>query len=222
VSAEKSMRKAQLLEPGNAGVLLRAGWIDAQLGRSKEALFLIERSIKLDPLQVYGHEYRAYLLLGLGRYAESEAAYRKVDELSPNREGNHTAIGTALLLAGKADEALREIERETNEPWRLSGLGLVNYTLGRPSDSDAALKELKRKYAAEAPVRIGEVYAWRGEDDLAFEWLDRAYLERNAYAYDIKMNPFFQRLQSDHRFTAFLHKMKLQEWPAQAIGATGK
>ena len=55
------------------------------------------------------------------------------------------ALGLALLLQGKTDAALREMQQETEEVWRLSGLPLAFHALGRRSESDAALAALKEQ-----------------------------------------------------------------------------
>ena len=72
------------------------------------------------------------------------------------------------------------MQQETEEIWRLSGLPLAFHALGRRSESDAALAALKGKYAGEAAYQIAEVHAFRGEADLAFEWLERAYDQRDG------------------------------------------
>jgi Tat protein secretion system quality control protein TatD with DNase activity len=92
---------------------------------------------------------------------------------------------------------------------RLSGLPLVFHALGQRSDSDAALAVLKDKYAGSMAYQIAEVHAFRGEVDLAFEWLDRAYYQRDAGLADIKRDRFLRGLVSDPRFKAFLRKLEL-------------
>ena len=204
------MRKALALEPGNAEVLLRAGWVAAELGQWDRAQSLLDKSIERDPLLVLGHEYRAYLLMGLIRFDEAEAGYRKVQELSPGRTSD-AVIGTALLQQGKPQEALREVEKEIDEGWRLFGLALVHHALGNRQKSTAALEALTNAHGEIMPVRVAEVHAWRGEDQLAFDWLDRAFEIGDSYIFDIKLNSYFQRLHGDPRYKAFLKKMKLPE-----------
>jgi hypothetical protein len=108
-------------------------------------------------------------LLAVNRDTEAEAAYRKALELDPGGGRRHYAIGWALLLQGKTDASLREMRQETEEAWRLSGLPLAFHALGRSGESDAALAALKSKYAGEAAYQTAEIYAYRGEADLAFE-----------------------------------------------------
>jgi hypothetical protein len=51
----------------------------------------------------------------------------------------------------------------------------------------------------------------RGEADLAFEWLERAYAQRDGGLLDIKGSRFLRGLAGDPRYEAFLRKLKLPE-----------
>ena len=55
------------------------------------------------------------------------------------------------------------------------------------------------------------MHAFRGEADLAFEWLERAYAQRDGGLVDIKGDRFLRGLAGDPRYKAFLRKMKLPE-----------
>ena len=176
---------------------------------------LIRKSIERDPLRMDAYLWLANLLTAVGRYAEAEIAIRKYLELDPNSTGWHRWVGENLFLQGKSDEALREMEREPDEGERLAGLSLVYHTLGRRADADSALGLLKKNYADEC-FTIAKAHAWRGENDLAFDWLDRTYARREPGLADIKLSPYFQRLAGDPRYKAFLRKMNLPESPLTA------
>jgi hypothetical protein len=120
-------------------------------------------------------------------------------------------LGLALLLQGKTDAALQEMQQETEEVWRFIGLPLAFHALGRRRESDAALAALKGKYAGEAAYQIAEVHAFRGEVDLAFEWLERAYKQRDGGVSEIKDSRLMRGLVGDPRYKAFLRKLKLPE-----------
>jgi hypothetical protein len=66
----------------------------------------------------------------------------------------HAQLGTVLLLKGDAAGALTEIERERSEIWRMIGLPMAYYAVGRKADSDAALAALIAKYEKDAPYNI--------------------------------------------------------------------
>jgi predicted Zn-dependent protease len=150
-------------------------------------------------------------LLADNRDAEAEAAFRKTLELEPDGVAFHQLLGLALLLQGKTDAALQEMQEETEEIWRLSALPLAFQALGRRGESDAALATFKSKHAGEMAYQIAEVHAFRGEVDLAFEWLERASAQRDGGLSDIKGDRLLRELVGDPRYKAFLRKLKLPE-----------
>ena len=94
-----------------------------------------------------------------------------------------------------------------DEPQRAFLYAIAYYALGRKQESDAALSELIAKYHASNPYRIAEVYAFRNQSDEAFEWLDRAYGQRNAGLIVTKVDPLLKSLRHDPRYAALLKKL---------------
>jgi hypothetical protein len=78
-------------------------------------------------------------------------------------------------------------------------------------ESQRALDELSAKHAEDAAYQNAEVYALRGENDTAFEWLERAYRQRDGGLTLITYDPLLDSVRSDARYKAFLKKMKLPE-----------
>ena len=75
----------------------------------------------------------------------------------------------------------------------------------------AALSEYIAKFHSDGAYQVAEVCAFRGEPDKAFEWLDRAYSQRDPGVADVKVDPLLKNLKSDPRYAAFLKKMRLPE-----------
>ena len=104
---------------------------------------------------------------------------------------------------------MTEIEQETSPLWRLQGLALAYHALGRKKEADAALAEFIAKYQADAAFQVAEIYAFRGEADRAFEWLERAYAQRDGGLTEMKGDLFLKSLERDPRYIPFLKKMRL-------------
>ena len=64
-------------------------------------------------------------------------------------------------------------------------------------------------FGKEAPT-IAAVYAALNEKDKAFDWLEKAYNERNRYLADIEIWREFDPLRSDPRYKALVRKMGLE------------
>jgi hypothetical protein len=120
-------------------------------------------------------------------------------------------MGIALLFLDRKDQALEAIERETDERERSAALPIVYWAAGRRSDSDAALRLLEKSFAATDPLSLVEAYAYRGEKESAFQWLERAYLQRDFDLLQIKSDRHLSNLHGDPRYQEFLLKLRLTD-----------
>jgi len=207
--ADAAYQRAVALEPGNATVVRGAASLAATLGRFEEALAQDRRAVEMDPLSVATHYTLGNHAYRAGRLEEAVAALKKALELDPERPVAHTSLGRVYLAQAHAQEALAEMDRETDPAWHLFGRALAYHALGRNKESDAALAELIAKYQAVKAFQIADVYAFRGEVDRAFEWLERAYAERDGGLSEMKGDPLLKNLERDPRYVAFLKMMGL-------------
>jgi TolB-like protein/Flp pilus assembly protein TadD/predicted Ser/Thr protein kinase len=209
VGADAALKRALELEPGNAIALRGAAFLAAALGRFDEAVRLDQRVVELDPLSTAGHFNLGYHALFAGRLAEAEAALRKALELNPEDTGSHNILGQVLLMHSNAAAALEQMEREKLPSGRRLGLALAYHALGRKKEADAALAEFIEKDNQGGDYNIAEVHAFRGEVDLAFAWLERAYTHRDPGLILMRGDPLLTSLRGDPRYAAFLKKMRL-------------
>ena len=68
---------------------------------------------------------------------------------------------------------------------------------------------LKLRWADTAAFYVAQSYAYRGDHDLALEWLERAYKQKDADLVEIVGEPLFKSIADDPRYKAFLRKMNL-------------
>jgi hypothetical protein len=115
-----------------------------------------------------------------------------------------------LLALNRGVEALVEASRAPDGAFRSWALAIVHRGLDHAAESDAALQELIEKYSENAAYQIAEVCATRGETDRAFDWLERAYKQRDPGLIDLSTSRFLRSLQGDPRWSAFLKKMGLE------------
>ena len=111
------------------------------------------------------------------------------------------------MIQGRPENALTEIESARYEPSRALVRAIAYYALRREKESDAALSELIANPAN--AYQIAEVYAFRNQSDKAFEWLDRAYVQRSGSLVGMKVDPLMKSLRGDPRYAAFLRKLHL-------------
>jgi predicted Zn-dependent protease len=209
-AADAELKLARDVAPNDSLVLLLAGQQSLIVGRWDDALKLLSASLELDPLNPSDYELLYQVQIRRGHLAEAEAAIRRNLEILPTYTFARYNLGNALLAGGQTEAALAEYLKEPIDHRRLVGSAVANFALGRKSDSDAALTQLlKNQY--NHPFNIAQAYAFRGASDEAFNWLDRAYAQKDTSLEYIKGNPLLKKIEGDPRYKAFLRKMNLPE-----------
>lgn len=204
---EASLLRSLDLEPEDAGILRRAGGLALCLDRPHQAIEFYSRSMVRDPLSTAAYNNLGYAHFLAGRHVEAERALRKSIELAPQRVGARAQLAFALRAQGRGDEALAAANEEPMEVYRVWALAILHHQEGRDEESQRMLALLQEKYSDDSAYQIAEVYGVRGEVDTAFEWLDRAYRQRDGGLAAIQSSPYLRGLASDPRWSAFLLKM---------------
>jgi len=202
------LNAAIALDPNNVDALIRYSRVVACFGRYDDAIAAGEKAAARDPLS-----YRAWGSVGIfyitgGRLADAERSARRALELAPQSLLGQHALGLTLLAQSKPREALAVFERSP-ERYRLAGTAMAEHSLGHAEASRSALATLEKKYAQSGGTAIAQVYAWRGENTLAFEWLDRAVAAGERDAVSIRVDPILVKLKGDPRYSDMLRKLRL-------------
>src|SRR5690349_8165602 len=206
MAADASYKRALELEPGNTEAVAMAASSAELFGRFDEALRLNRRAAELDPLNAVGWDALAETEFVAGQLDKAAAHGRKALELSPDVFPGSILLSQIYIMQGRLQDALTEIERVRSDATRTSLHAMAYFALGRKRDSDAALSELIAKYPR-YQYYIAEVYAFRNQSAEAFEWLDRAYAQRNSGLIGVKVDPLLNNLRHDPRYAALLKKL---------------
>lgn len=211
-AAFDAMRTALDAAPDDPALLDMAATLVAALGRLDEAVAMHEFSTArspVDPVAIYN--------LGLSyKYAdrldEAERAFRKLLTLSPDYAGGRYQLGETLLLAGRPEAALEAWSGDTDDAYRLKGQALAHHALGNEALADEALAALVENWGEQWPSEIAHVYAWRGENDAAFDWLEREYQAYGAGGWgEWKLQRLYDNLRDDPRWAEFLERVGVSE-----------
>jgi len=209
--AELDLKKALELDPHDSTPRRRYGRLMADLGRIPEAVAVERAAAESDPLDAYAQAYLGEYLAVSGQFDAARAAYLRAQEIAPDVQLD-VAVPTIDLLQGRPESLLAAGRRLNNsEADRLQSIAVAAYTLGHADESNQALGELTEKYGSKMPAYIGQVYAWRGDRDRAFQWLDRAIAVHDRVLEKIKHDFMLARLKDDPRYGALLRKMNLPE-----------
>jgi len=206
-AAARHLERALALDPTNTDIIGRAAILAADLGRLDEALALGEYVIARDPVNSTSHYWMGRTRLWSGRLDEAIASFRTALRLSPERIAARYFMSAALLLKGQPEASLATAEQEAGEIWRLLGLSKAYHALGRAAESDAALAQLLGSGEESWAYNIAYVHAFRGESDLAFEWLDTAVRYNDSGLSLIAVDVQFANVHDDPRWLPFLESI---------------
>ena len=144
------------------------------------------------------------------------ATSRTALNLSPSADYVNTLLGTALLEMGEFEEALARAELELNPIFRNSLLAMANYALGRQAEFESAFQKLREEWGESLPMYVAMLYAYTGDEDSVFEWLDRVTPEQPLVTW-LTFWPAFASLHGDPRWTAYRERMGQSEEQVAAI-----
>ena len=209
--ATAAVQRALELAPDDADALASAAMLYHALGQDEKSQAYAWRSIDLDPLNQRNWREVAQSLSATGDLAGAETAFRKLLEFSPNSVNLRSRLALVFERQGRHDEAIAMAESETADWARLNSLGIVHAVQGNLVEADKALTQLIDTHADNAAVQIAMNYAARKDADRAFEWLERAYVQRDSGLAFMKSSWIYKSLYTDPRWTAFLKKMGLPD-----------
>jgi TolB-like protein/Tfp pilus assembly protein PilF len=215
LGAEKEFRKAIELNSNYAlAHHFYADYLKA-MGRFDEALAEIARAQELDPLSLAINTGVGHVLYLSRQYDRAILQYRKALELDPNFVQAHLWFGRPYLQKGMYREAISELRKAVE----LSGGSTISLAVLGHADASAGDKEEAKKILATLAKRarrqyvpsywIALIYTGLGDRSNAFLWLRRAYRERSSWLAWVKVEPRFDVLRSDKRFSSLLQKMGL-------------
>ncbi|MGO8968850.1 MAG: protein kinase domain-containing protein [Myxococcaceae bacterium] len=207
--AQADIDRAVTLGPSSTSAYMAQASLLAALGRVPQAVEAARKSYELDPVSSLAAYQLGALYNANGQYALARTVLKKSLEAAPESAFNIRELGFTELLDGHPAQALAVFKTNPIDWMRDLGTVLAQHSLGNDAASKAALDHLKSINSGAAMYQIAEAYAWRGERDAAFEWLETAHAKVDAGLRYIKYDPLMKGLRSDPRFAALVARLKL-------------
>jgi TolB-like protein/DNA-binding winged helix-turn-helix (wHTH) protein/Tfp pilus assembly protein PilF len=212
LEAERQLKRALELNPNYATAHAWYGDCLEQMGRLDEATAEFNRAYELDPLSLpinFDVAYQSYVLRHYDRAIEQGL---KLLDMDPTFADTHFELGLTYEAKGAHEKAIREFQEgislDPGNPLMLSLLGRA-YGAGKRKDAEKVLQDLST-LAKRQPVsafHFALVRMGLGEYDQAFELLNQAWEERYEMMGWFKVDPLFDSLRSDPRFSALVQRM---------------
>jgi len=200
-----------LRDPSNLDLLHATAMFLTELGRLDESVAMREQIVAREPLCTRCLYGLTFDYMYAGRYDEAEKMVRRLRAIYTG--GGHTH-GIILLLKGESEAALAEFDalaENIPEPAILQGRALALHALGRLDEFESTFTELREKYGEPSGkpflnnlAMIAQIYAWIGDRDAAFEWLDRAMAVDGWGPPDLHLHPLYASLHEDSRWLVLL------------------
>jgi serine/threonine-protein kinase len=204
------MERGLSLKPEDADALQLYARVGLRpLGRLPEAIATLRKAAALDPLNAQVWSTLGSVLIMSGQFDAAREALNRSLEISPEQALTPMYLAVGFLLEGKPSAALAASLRSTEPIFRLQGAALAEHDLGHPKESQRALEEVIARWPYAAAFQIAEIYAWRGEKDAAFHWLERGCAQRDGGLAVVKVDLLLRKLRGDPRYAALLAKLNL-------------
>jgi TolB-like protein/Tfp pilus assembly protein PilF len=208
-AAEASYDRALQIAPGSAAALDGASVLAYKLGNFDRALELSRRVLDHDPLSAPVWHNLGLLCHSAGMLEEAETAFQRSLEMPTSGVATSALLALVVLELGDFVRAKELVAKEKDEFWRDWAIAMIEHSGGNRPAADAALERLKAKAEIGDAFQIAEVYAFRGETDEAFEWLERAIEARDPGVTHARVDPRLAALANDSRWPPLLERIGL-------------
>jgi len=185
------------------------------MGRNEEAVSEMKQVQRLAPLSLQLNVQMARILYFARDYDQGIEQCQKTLELDSNVGGAHQFLGRFYNQKRLHNEALTELQRVRDlrgeGPELMSLIGYTYAVSGRRMEAERVLKQLAEmsNEGYVSPYHRAMVYAGLGDRDKAFEFLEKAYEDREGRMTILKAVPEFDGLRSDSRYADLIRRIGL-------------
>jgi len=213
--AVRLINEARQLEPGNASVLNAYAVLNGHFGRVRTARSIYLEALSIDPLAMSILANTAGVNFSLERYDDMSEMIGRMREVDADSLYADIYEGWRAYGMGNAELAL-DIFRRIDDLNSIWAQAFPLYDLGRDDEVLKALETLKA--AGNRSVQIASIYAYLGDAENAFEWLERGYEDGDDELVEIRQYTAFEPVKNDPRWEIMLDKIGISDANAERIG----
>jgi TolB-like protein/cytochrome c-type biogenesis protein CcmH/NrfG len=211
VDALADLQRAVALNPGDAGIQRLYGELLGLLGRFPEATAALNMATRLDPLSSAAWDDLGLVLMASQDYRNARQAFGRELEIQPEDPYALDNLGTLQLITHDPAAALATYLRISEAPLRDTGVALAEHSLGHEQQSQRALEGAIAEGAQGFASQIADVFAWCGQRDEAFAWLERAREQHDGGLAELNTDVLLASLHDDPRYRTLRHNINLPD-----------
>jgi serine/threonine protein kinase/TolB-like protein/tetratricopeptide (TPR) repeat protein len=199
--AEKEFRRAIELNPNNANAhYFYAFNYLMPTNHIEEALEQFRLALALDPLAGIIRTNYALTLMDARKYPESREQFDQILQRDPAFGPAHFYLSQLQATQGQWADAIDTMKSGPGSPFS-------NFSFN--ADAQGYVQLMEAGSNGTLPANVAVAYSLAGNREKAFEFLEKAYADRDDELTAVIRFPAFDLLKSDPRWTALLHKLSL-------------
>lgn len=218
IAAEKHFKRAMDINPSDPNPFQWCGYLYAAQERVEEALAMMRRAQSLDPLSMIAITNTGEILYRAGQYEQALAQFDKALEMDAQFSKALYWRSLTWMMCGRMADAINFLENALKHfqgETKMLASFLLLIALARAGQREAALTlfaalQERGKEHYVPPYYLALANAVLDDKDQAFAWLEKAYQERSGWMPWLKLEPLFDDLRTDMRFSDLLRRIGLQ------------
>ena len=215
--AEKEFKRAIELDPKYATAHQWYGWYLISLGKFDGALAEFQEAQQIDPLSLYTNLTLGVPYFYSRDYAKAAEQFKRVSEMNPDFWLAHWWLAQTRAHQGKHDEALAELQKIGKiRGENLAEIPLAGYLYAVAGKSvearqvlEASQRTAKNHYVA--AYDFANIYAGLEDNNKAFEWLEKAFSDRDTTMTFIKVDQRIDSIRSDPRLAKLIERVGIPQ-----------
>jgi tetratricopeptide (TPR) repeat protein len=194
------------------------------LGRHAEAIAEAKRALEVDPLSLPASALLGNMYIGARKPDEAIAQLQRTIGMDENFALAHELLASVYLAKEMYEDSIEELKKAYALSARYSPEEAARrVTMLKDGYQKSGAKgyweknlelriESMKRGSMVSPTAMANAYARTGNKDRAFEWLEKAYTERDQYLfYNLKSDYSFDGIRSDSRYANLLQRIGLPQ-----------
>ncbi len=214
--SEKEFKRAIEIDPNSAAAHFRYGQIYLYPMRHFDAAIAeIRQAMESEPLDLVMGTNLSMVYLASGQTSLALDQAKKTYELDHEFPVSRYVLCQALITDGKYQEAISIAEEglrvNPKNQFLLMSAGIVYAKNGNRKSAENMIQyfsDIQKNQYINAYM-VAAIYGALGENDRAFEELEKAFGNRDWHLQRLNVDPFMDPLRSDARFNILLKKIGL-------------